>query len=107
MDLTEASKELIQLNALFKQINVNNNIKILFCNNKLAIDVSKNSEHCARTKHINIQYHFIRDCINQDLFKLIYINTKQQLADALTKPVNNNAFKQFINFVNIKNYNNN
>ena len=86
---------------------MNNNIKILFCDNKLAIDLFKNLEYYTRTKYIDIQYHFIRDCINQDLFKLVYINIKQQLADALTKPLNNNAFKQFIDFINIKNLNNN
>ena len=53
MALKEASKELIWLNALFKQINVNNNIKKLFCDNKLAIDLSKNSEYYAKTKYIN------------------------------------------------------
>ena len=39
---------------LFKQINVNNNVKVLFYNNKLIIDLFKNSKYFTRTKYINI-----------------------------------------------------
>ena len=39
-----------------------------------------------RTKHIDIQYHFIREHVRNKDIKLEYINTKEQLADILTKP---------------------
>ena len=57
------------------------------------MNLFKNSKHYAKTKYINIQYHFIWDYINQNLFKLVYVNIKQQLANALTKLLDNNAFK--------------
>lgn len=34
--------------------------KALYCNNTSAIALSKNPEHHARTKYIDIQYHFVR-----------------------------------------------
>ena len=55
----EANKELISLNTLFKQINIKNNINILYEYNKLAINLFKNLEYYARYKHSNIQYYFI------------------------------------------------
>ena len=74
----------------------------IYCDNKLTINLFKNSEHHARTKHINIQYHFVRDCIMQDLFKLLYVSSDNQLADALTKVININSFRNFIEKINLK-----
>ena len=73
----------------------------MYCDNKSAIDLSKNSKHHARTKHIDIQYHFVRDYIERNIFKLQYINTKEQLVDALTKALNINSFRNFTKRINI------
>lgn len=103
MALEEAAKELIWLKALFKQLKPLNSIiaDTLYCDNKSAIDLSKNPKYHARTKHINIQYHFICDYIEKEVFKLKYINTKEQLADALTKTLNINDFRKFVKCINL------
>ena len=90
MALKEAVKELLWLKSIFKQIDCLNNkypTDIIYCDNKSAIDLSKNPEHHAKTKHIDIQYHFVRDHIEKKVFSLLYIDTKNQLADALTKAI--------------------
>ena len=38
-----------------------------------------------RSKHIEIRYHFIRDCVQRGVVKLEYISTDEQVADILTK----------------------
>jgi len=103
MALKKAAKELIWLKALFQQLKPLNSIiaDTLYCDNKSAIDLSKNPEYHARTKHIDIQYHFIRDYIEKEIFKLKYINTKEQLANALTKTLNINDFRKFVNCINL------
>lgn len=40
------------------------------------------------TKHIDVRHHFLRDNINKDVISLEFINTENQLADILTKPLN-------------------
>jgi hypothetical protein len=40
-----------------------------------------------RSKHIRVRYHFICDCLAEGSIKARYINTKDQLADLLTKPL--------------------
>ena len=40
-----------------------------------------------RSKHIRVMYHFIRGCLEEGSIKASYINTKDQLADLLTKPL--------------------
>jgi hypothetical protein len=54
---------------------------------KSALTVAKNPVFHERSKHIRVRYHFIRGCLKEGSFKACYINTKDQLADLLTKPL--------------------
>jgi hypothetical protein len=55
--------------------------------NKSALALVKNLIFYERSKHIRVRYHFIRGCLEEGSFKACYINTKEQLADLLTKPL--------------------
>jgi hypothetical protein len=39
----------------------------------------------ARTKHIDLRYHYVRDAIESGRISLSYVHTNDQVADALTK----------------------
>ncbi|WVZ59946.1 hypothetical protein U9M48_010027 [Paspalum notatum var. saurae] len=54
---------------------------------KSALALAKNPVFHERSKHIRVRYHFIRDCWEEGSIKARYINTKDQLADLLTKPL--------------------
>jgi hypothetical protein len=54
---------------------------------KFALALAKNLVFHKRSKRIQVRYHFIRDCLEEGNFKACYINTKDQLADLLTKPL--------------------
>ena len=56
----------------------------IYCDNTSAINLSKNSTHHARPKHIDIRHHFLRDNITKEVITLEYINSKNQTADILT-----------------------
>jgi hypothetical protein len=58
--------------------------------NKSALALAKNSVFYERSKHIWVGYHFIRGCLEEGSFKVCYINTKDQPADLLTKPLGRN-----------------
>jgi hypothetical protein len=49
--------------------------------------LAKNPVFHERSKHIRVRHHFIRDCLEEGSIKAGYINTKNQLADLLTKPL--------------------
>ena len=53
--------------------------------NKSAIALSKNLVHHDRSKHIDIRYHFIRECIKDGKVDVDHVGTDGQLADLLTK----------------------
>jgi hypothetical protein len=54
---------------------------------KSALALVKKPVFHERSKHIRVRYHFIRGCLEEGNFKSCYINTKDQLADLLTKPL--------------------
>ncbi|GJT17043.1 putative ribonuclease H-like domain-containing protein [Tanacetum coccineum] len=53
--------------------------------NESTISVIKNSVAHSRTKHIEIRFHFIRDCYEMRLIEVIKIHTNHNVADLLTK----------------------
>jgi hypothetical protein len=54
---------------------------------KSALTLAKNLIFHEWSKHIRVRYHFIRGYLEEGSFKACYINTKDQLADLLTKPL--------------------
>jgi hypothetical protein len=54
---------------------------------KSALALAKNPIFHERSKHIRVRHHFIRGCLEEGSIKVGYINTKDQLADLLTKPL--------------------
>jgi len=55
------------------------------CDNKGAVAISGNSVLHNRSKHIDIKYHFVRLEVNKRHVRFKYVNTKDNLADLLTK----------------------
>ena len=58
---------------------------VLWCDNISAICLAKNAMFHARTKHIDVRYHFIKKLLEDGLVALIKVNTSQDHIDALTK----------------------
>ena len=65
----------------------------LLVDNKSAISLAKNPVFHDRSKHIEIRYHFIRECVEQGRVFIDYVRTSEQLADALTKALGRLAFQ--------------
>src|ERR1700689_2228391 len=58
---------------------------VLLCDNQGAISLAKNSTHHAKTKHVDVQLHFIRDHVEKGTINVEYCPTEDMLADLMTK----------------------
>ena len=65
----------------------------IFCDNTSAINLSKNLVQHSKSKLIEIQYHFIRDLVEEKIVWLEFINTDNQKADIFTKPLDGPQFE--------------
>jgi hypothetical protein len=64
----------------------------LICDNESAIRLSDNPVEHSRTKHIDIQHHFLRDHQQRRDINVCHISTENQLADTFTKPLDGKRF---------------
>jgi hypothetical protein len=73
----------------------------LLCDNESAIRMADNPIEQSRTKHIDIQYHFLRDHQQKGDIEIAYVSTHNQLADIFTKPQDEKTFNKLRNELNI------
>lgn len=64
--------------------------------NQSSIALAKNPVLHTRTKHIDIQHHYIRDEVTSRRINLVYTPSEEMLADGLTKPLSHVKFFNFI-----------
>ena len=64
--------------------------------NQSAIALANNPVLHSRTKHIDIQHHFIRNEVTEGRIDLTYVSTEHMVADGLTKPLTHVKFFSFI-----------
>ena len=67
---------------------------VLKCDNKSSIKLAHKQIYHARTKHIEIQHHFVREKIQSNEIDLIYCNTTNNVADMFTKPLGKKNFEE-------------
>ncbi|GJX49747.1 retrovirus-related pol polyprotein from transposon TNT 1-94 [Tanacetum coccineum] len=64
----------------------------IMCDNKGAIDLSKNPVQHSRTKHIKIRHHFLRDNVQKGNISIEKVSSEDKIADILTKPLKRDPF---------------
>jgi hypothetical protein len=68
---------------------------VIYCDNINSILLANNPVYHARTKHIEVHYHFIRENVLAKEIDLIHVSTKYQVADIFTKALGINKLKKF------------
>jgi hypothetical protein len=68
---------------------------VIYCDNISSILLANNPVYHAKTKHIEVHYHFIREKVIVKEIDLIHVSTKDQVADIFTKALSTNKLKKF------------
>ncbi|KAE8680428.1 putative Double Clp-N motif-containing P-loop nucleoside triphosphate hydrolases superfamily protein [Hibiscus syriacus] len=89
---TQASKEAIWLKILLEELGHNQEYVSLFCDSQSALHLARNPAFHSRTKHIRVQYHFIREKVEEGAADMQKIYTKDNIADFMTKAINADKF---------------
>jgi len=72
------------------------------CDNQGAIALAKDNKFHARTKHIDLRYHFIREAVEDAKIELNYIPTNDNAADIFTKALAKGKFRLFAGLLGLR-----
>ena len=70
-------------------------VVMLYCDNQSAIRLAENPVFHARTKHVEVHYHFIREKVLQEEIEMRQIKTDDQVADLFTKSLSTCKLEMF------------
>ncbi len=87
MALTDAAKEAIHLKQLSNDLQVPQNTITIFNDNQAAQNLAINPIVNARSKHIDIKQHFIKETVQEGHILLEYKRSEEMEADMFTKPL--------------------
>ena len=103
--LTCAIQEIIYYRQLLGELGYANNLPTpLMCDNQGALYLAVSTKNHTRIKHIELRYHYIRETVKEKKVQLLYINTKDQIADIMTKPLAKDQFIKFKELMGIKHW---
>eukprot|EP00253_Pinus_taeda_P024461 PITA_24461 len=93
MKATHESKEEVWLQRLCSSMGLVQGAIRIECDSESAIFLAKNPTYHSKTKHIDVQYHFVRDMIEDKKVLLVKVDTWKNTTDALTKYMSSEKFQ--------------
>ena len=74
----------------------------IYCDNLSSIQLMRNPDFHARTKHIEVHYHFVRERVLSGEVDLQYVPTDRQTPDIFTKPLGLDKLRQFFGVLGLR-----
>ncbi|WP_338140430.1 Ty1/Copia family ribonuclease HI [Candidatus Phytoplasma australasiaticum] len=102
--LAATASEIVWINQLLADLCIpSTSPAVIFCDNNVAIHIASNPMFHERTKHIELDCHFIREKIVCGTIKLMPIRTHLQLADIFTKALSASVFSSLLGKIGVLN----
>ena len=91
--MATTAAEMSWLRILFRELRIFlSHVPVLWCDNASAIALSANPVFHSRTKHIEVDYHYVREKVLRRDLCVRFVSGKDNLADIFTKPLPSPSF---------------
>nr|GEU84567.1 ribonuclease H-like domain-containing protein [Tanacetum cinerariifolium] len=97
--VAQASKEAVWLKMLLEELGRKQKKNTLFCDNQSALYLARDPTFHSKTKHIRVQYHFVREKVEEGIVNMQKIHTDNNVPDYLTKAINGDKFIEVLPYV--------
>lgn len=104
VSLSEACQELIWLQNLLKDFHIGNEKNVMYEDNQGCIKSLSCEKFSAKSKHIEIKYHFAKDLKKKNRVNFQYCPTESMTADMLTKPLESVKLRKLIQLIGLGNF---
>ena len=94
--------EITWINSLFGELEIKmQRVPMILSDSTSAAAIATNPVYHSKTKHFEIDLHFIRDKVTQGELEISFVASRDQVADILTKPLPYYKFSQFRSKLNV------
>ena len=84
--MTQSTCEIMWFHRLLVEVGIKTSVLAkLWCDNQIALHIASNLVFPQRTKHIEIDFHFVHEKIQLGLISIGYVKIGEQLGDIFTK----------------------
>ncbi|WOH07734.1 hypothetical protein DCAR_0727167 [Daucus carota subsp. sativus] len=95
--LAYTAAEISWIRSLFRELGVPMSTPVIWCDNISSISLSSNPVFHSKMKHLEVDYHYVREKVIRKELDVRYISTVDQVADVFTKGLSSSRFKQLAN----------
>jgi len=95
--VVNAAADVIWLQSLLLELGVPQSLSIVLCDNLGATYLTINPIRHSRSKHVEIDVHFVRDYVANGVLNIRFVSAKDQLVDILIKPLSSLRFSMLKN----------
>ena len=100
--LANATAEIIWMQSMLRELGIKRiQPPCLWCDNLGATYLSANPVFHARTKHIEIDFHFVRERVANKQLEIQFIHSRDQVANGFTKGLPTKSFEEFKRNLNL------
>jgi hypothetical protein len=98
-----AAKELLWWRRILKDMAIETETPVLYCDNKQTVDILKSETPKINTKlrHVEIAGQWLRQTVQTKLIDLRWISTSQMVADGLTKSLSPQQHTKFVEMLGL------
>jgi len=102
MALSDCSRQAVWMKTVFSELGMPLGTIPICGDNQGSIFISSNPVQEQRSKHIDIRYHYVRDCIEDGKIAIYFVDGSQNPADLFTKNLGQTKFEQFRGYLGLE-----